>query len=387
MKLRRLTACVMAAVTFAVFCTDNIAERASQAFSVEVEAATAITGGTVEYTVSGGKATITSFTSSSDSITYIDVPSNLGGYPVTAIGNNAVFGGNMSVTSINLPNTLTTVGESAFAMCSSLKSISIPSSVTKIGMKAFMSCSSLTDVSLPEGLTGMGNQLFYKCTSLQSVTVPSTVDAMGNSVFKGCKKLKKVDFKGNFPTYNGSEDPFDGCPSDLVITYVQGKTGWSSTWWGRTCVPYSGGGSTEPKTEATTQAPTTQVTTQATTKAPTTQATTQATTKAPATQASTQATTKAQPVTEKATETTTAQQGGGSQSYTPMKGDADADGKLTAADSTVILQKVLNKSYKMNIEYKTSDYLTYVDVDKDKTITAADSAIVLQKVLNSGFKW
>ncbi len=385
MKLRRLTACVMAAVTFAVFCTDNIAERASQAFSVDVyaDSTQSISGGTVSYTTLGSKVTITEFTPSSSGVTSVTLPSSLGGNPVVSIGPFA-FSECTGLQSVTLPSSLTSIGENAFAY-SSVKSVTVPGGVTKIGISAFINCASLTSISLPEGLTGISNKMFQGCTSLKSIDIPSTVTAIGNYSFKGCTSLKTINFKGDAPRI--STEPLDGCPTDMVITYLSGKSGWSSTWCGRTCVPYSGGGSTEPKTEATTQAPTTQVTTQATTKAPTTQATTQATTKAPTTQAPTQATTKAQPVTEKATETTTAQQGGGSQSYTPMKGDADADGKLTAADSTVILQKVLNKSYKMNIEYKTSDYLTYVDVDKDKTITAADSAIVLQKVLNSGFKW
>ena len=75
-----------------------------------------------------------------------------------------------------------------------------------------------------------------------------------------------------------------------------------------------------------------------------------------------------------------------SREFTAVIGGANQTGKVEAADSAVILQKVLNNSYVMPIEFVTDDYLTYLDVDCDGTLTAADSAIVLQKVLNSGFE-
>lgn len=62
-------------------------------------------------------------------------------------------------------------------------------------------------------------------------------------------------------------------------------------------------------------------------------------------------------------------------------GDADGNGSLTANDSAVILQKVLNNSYNMPIESKTHNYLQYIDVNCDSILTAADAAEVLQKVL------
>lgn len=69
-----------------------------------------------------------------------------------------------------------------------------------------------------------------------------------------------------------------------------------------------------------------------------------------------------------------------------LYGDADATGILTAADSSAILQKVLNSgAYFMPIENKTSDYMKYIDVTADGMLTSADSAAVLQKVLNSAY--
>lgn len=71
---------------------------------------------------------------------------------------------------------------------------------------------------------------------------------------------------------------------------------------------------------------------------------------------------------------------------TYLYGDADGDGILTATDSAVILQKVLNNSYILPLEEKTADYVKYIDVNCSGEIEATDSAIVLQKVLVNTFK-
>lgn len=66
-------------------------------------------------------------------------------------------------------------------------------------------------------------------------------------------------------------------------------------------------------------------------------------------------------------------------------GDMDGDGILTAADASILLQKVLNGSYKMPIEDMTSEYKKLADVDGDGELTAGDSAEILQKVLNGSY--
>ena len=89
-----------------------------------------------------------------------------------------------SLTSITLPEGLTSIGESAFMGCISLTSINLPDSLTSIGMQAFHSCVSLTSITLPDSLTSIEYGAFYYCTSLSLVTsLPTIPPSLGSLVF------------------------------------------------------------------------------------------------------------------------------------------------------------------------------------------------------------
>lgn len=79
----------------------------------------------------------------------IAIPSTLGGYPVTAIGNSA-FGARRGLTSVTIPDSVRSIGASAFTECSGITSMTIPESVTNIGHSAFNQCTSLSSVTIPE---------------------------------------------------------------------------------------------------------------------------------------------------------------------------------------------------------------------------------------------
>jgi hypothetical protein len=70
-----------------------------------------------------------------------------------------------------IPDSVTSLGEAAFRICSNLTSVTIPDGVTSIGSFAFDGCSSLTSVIIPAGVTSIGSSAFWRCTSLTSVTV------------------------------------------------------------------------------------------------------------------------------------------------------------------------------------------------------------------------
>ena len=96
-----------------------------------------------------------------------------------------------SLASITLPN-VTLIGDRAFEECDSLTSISIPESVTSLGNRVFQGCGNLTGINLPRGLTGIGEGLFMECSSLGSIDLPDGVKYIGDFAFLGCNNLKKL---------------------------------------------------------------------------------------------------------------------------------------------------------------------------------------------------
>ncbi|MGN0856161.1 MAG: leucine-rich repeat protein [Candidatus Spyradenecus sp.] len=154
----------------------------------------AYTSGNFTYSVANGEAVITDFyTSYSGALT---IPSTLGGYPVTKIGNKA-FDYCRALTSVVIPASVTSIGSGAFQGCSSLTSVVIPASVTSIGSGAFQGCSSLTSVVIPASVTSIGDVAFYKCSSLTSVVIPASVTSIGYLAFAGCNVLVITVSSGN----------------------------------------------------------------------------------------------------------------------------------------------------------------------------------------------
>ena len=82
----------------------------------------------------------------------------------------------------------------AFSYCHSLSSITIPEGVTSIGRNAFYYCHSLSSITIPEGVTSIGNYAFYSCYSLSSITIPEGVTSIGNYAFQNCYGIAYYDF-------------------------------------------------------------------------------------------------------------------------------------------------------------------------------------------------
>lgn len=211
-----------------------------------------------ETTITGTKQTISGA---------ITLPSELGGYPVTAIGDYAFdFGHDITsmelpaglktigsyafkfcdkMTSVSIPNTVTSIGSFAFYNCSKLQAVVIPDSVLNIwgncfencsslqqvilgaGLKTittetFANCTGLTSITWPAGLTSIAEKAFLSCSSLQTVTLPADVTTIGNSAFKDCSSLQSISLPAGLGSIN--KNAFQGCAALLNISIPDSVT-------------------------------------------------------------------------------------------------------------------------------------------------------------------
>ncbi len=110
---------------------------------------------------------------------------------VTAIGASA-FTYCISLAEVDLPDSITVIGTSAFAYCTGLTNIDLPERLTKIGSNAFAYCYDLTTLTIPEGVTEIGNAAFSYCDVLTEINIPARVSKIGPETFGGCASLEKV---------------------------------------------------------------------------------------------------------------------------------------------------------------------------------------------------
>ena len=104
----------------------------------------------------------------------------------------AAFSYCSNLTSITLPEGLTSIGDYAFYDCTGLTRITLPEGLTSIGRYAFSGCDVLTSITIPEGLTSIGDRAFENCDGLTSITLPSSLTSIGDYAFNRCSKLTEV---------------------------------------------------------------------------------------------------------------------------------------------------------------------------------------------------
>ena len=108
------------------------------------------------------------------------------------------------LTVYTIPDSVTTIGNSAFYYCYDLTSVTIPDSVTTIGYSAFHYCYSLTSVTIPDSVTTIGNYAFEYCKNLTSITIHDSVTTIGEGAFYECSSLTSVYCKPVTPPAGGS---------------------------------------------------------------------------------------------------------------------------------------------------------------------------------------
>nr|WP_319372975.1 leucine-rich repeat protein [uncultured Methanobacterium sp.] len=140
------------------------------------------------YTSNGSSITITGYVGSGGRVV---IPSTIDGLPVVKI-DAWVFSSINSITSITIPNSVTTIGPYAFSSCNGLTSIVIPDSVTDLSYFVFSYCSNLKNATLGEGLFAVGSSTFKQCTSLESIIFGSHVTEINMESFLGCSALTSI---------------------------------------------------------------------------------------------------------------------------------------------------------------------------------------------------
>ena len=143
---------------------------------------------------------------------------------VVGIGWDAFFE-RPSLTSVTIPDSVTSIGDFAFGHCSGLTSVTIGSGVTSIGERAFYNCSGLTSVTIPDSVTSIGDEVFDGCSGLTSVTILGNVtnDWMYNyRPFYGCTNIETVVLGGKMTKIG--DYMFYNCPKVQALVIPDGVT-------------------------------------------------------------------------------------------------------------------------------------------------------------------
>lgn len=201
-----------------------------------------------DFTISNGEVTITEFLChniiNGTTVTDIDIPSHINGFPVTKIGT--AFKNITSITGIGIPDTVVTIGDSAFWMCTNLNSISIGAGVTQIkanafgyceklsyitggksveniGYGAFRNCNSLIDMTIPASVVEIADECFANCENLQSVHLGKNLKTLGSRAFDYCLKLNSISISQENPNFTSHEEVLFNKNKTALITYPMGK--------------------------------------------------------------------------------------------------------------------------------------------------------------------
>ena len=150
--------------------------------------------------------------------TDVVVPATYENLPVTEIKMSAFE--RKPITSIIIPDSVTTMGTNVFWGCTNLVSVTLSKNITSIGLNTFRDCTSLTSLTIPEGVTTIAKNAFYSCTKLERLDIPASITTI-NEAFTNCK-IKEVNVADigawcNITFSNINSNPLFYCNANLLL--------------------------------------------------------------------------------------------------------------------------------------------------------------------------
>ena len=135
--------------------------------------------------------------------------------------NHILIDGTSCTGDVVIPDGVKSIGSLAFENCEGMTSVTLPDGVTSIGYSAFVGCTGLTDISLPDSLEDIEMAAFRNCTGLKSIVIPNNVTGCGSRVFGGCSSLESITLGDSMEGFYvwGSAGHCGGCTS-LTNIYV-----------------------------------------------------------------------------------------------------------------------------------------------------------------------
>ena len=129
---------------------------------------------------------------------------------------------NTGITSITIPDSVTSIGISSFSNCASLESATLGSGLTKVDKWLFRNCPSLKDVTLGENIQKVDNFAFAECGNLKTITIPDSVTSIGISAFEKCRSLDDVKLPNSLTTID--KNAFLDCDNLTNVTIPDSVT-------------------------------------------------------------------------------------------------------------------------------------------------------------------
>jgi len=154
--------------------------------------------------------------------TVVKIPAVIEKFPVREIADGA-FQGNIELTSVTIPDSVTSIGDNIFVNCINLKTVNLPKNLKNISNSAFAGCIKLENITLPANLQVINDYAFKNCNALKTISLPDSITHIRTGAFMDCTSLsgslvlpKNLERLGGF---NDLSYTFQGCTSITSVTF------------------------------------------------------------------------------------------------------------------------------------------------------------------------